>query len=461
MKQLFYLYSILILSLSFSAAIAQEDEDWGSLLVEEIEIENPVYKPVTGFSMGMLSFYGDLNEKFPNLIQGSPAYRLNVSSYIDNMHYFKWNINVIYGDMSARDNIRNLNFKSNIITFGLNAHYEFGHFRVNEKRFTPFISVGVEGIFFDSKSDLTYGDNNLSYNYWSDGTIRDISESQSSTGNIISHDNKFETDLQSITGQTYDKTTFGIPIDVGFDFIIGPRVEFRFGTSYHYTFTDFLDNLSSTPVDISKSSIEGAASTASQWNGIAGDSKNDAFFYTYFSVHLDLWSDAKTKMDDRMFAEVDFDHDLLTDEDSDFVFDISDECPGTPFGIETDSLGCPYDTDNDGIPDYLDKEFDTPIGAIVDENGVQMSDSDIASLLDNSAAVGRGDVYEIPLQDSWSKYGFGSKMEIPAKYKSLDRDGDGYISFGELMNTIDDFFDGSSPFTVQDIYDINEFFFKQ
>jgi Ca2+-binding EF-hand superfamily protein len=51
--------------------------------------------------------------------------------------------------------------------------------------------------------------------------------------------------------------------------------------------------------------------------------------------------------------------------------------------------------------------------------------------------------------------------EIPEKFKPLDVDGDGYISFEELLKVIDDYFDLKLNFTVEDIYELNNFFFIQ
>jgi OmpA-OmpF porin, OOP family len=42
------------------------------------------------------------------------------------------------------------------------------------------------------------------------------------------------------------------------------------------------------------------------------------------------------------------------DADEDGVSDRIDKCPDTPKGVEVDALGCPIDSDNDGVPDYLD-----------------------------------------------------------------------------------------------------------
>ncbi len=65
---------------------------------------------------------------------------------------------------------------------------------------------------------------------------------------------------------------------------------------------------------------------------------------------------------------------MFDDEDGDFVLDVSDRCPGTPFGVAVDTLGCPLDGDNDGVPDYLDQEPETAEGAWVDEQGVTVTE---------------------------------------------------------------------------------------
>lgn len=57
------------------------------------------------------------------------------------------------------------------------------------------------------------------------------------------------------------------------------------------------------------------------------------------------------------------------DSDGDGVYDEDDQCPGTPPGVEVDSVGCPIDSDRDGVADYLDKCPGTPFGARVDTDG--------------------------------------------------------------------------------------------
>jgi Outer membrane protein and related peptidoglycan-associated (lipo)proteins len=60
---------------------------------------------------------------------------------------------------------------------------------------------------------------------------------------------------------------------------------------------------------------------------------------------------------------------LARDSDGDGVPDDTDECPGTPPGIQVDAVGCAVDSDGDGIADDVDACPDTPRGAIVDNRG--------------------------------------------------------------------------------------------
>jgi hypothetical protein len=187
------------------------------------------------------------------------------------------------------------------------------------------------------------------------------------------------------------------------------------------------------------------------------------FTFTYFSLHFDLFSDAKSKLiEDLVGAAGDnFDMTLFDDEDNDGVKDIIDKCMGTPPGVEVDSVGCPVDKDNDGVPDYLDKEPNTPAGAMVDENGVQIKPDDMAARL-SMDVVNRREVESFLLMyRAQSRYKGKTLLPIPAKFKSFDIDGDGYISFDELLKAINDYFDMTSTLNAKDIGELQDFFFEQ
>ncbi len=75
---------------------------------------------------------------------------------------------------------------------------------------------------------------------------------------------------------------------------------------------------------------------------------------------------------------------VVRDSDDDGIPDDLDKCPHTPRGVTVDARGCPLDSDGDGVADYLDKCPDTPRDVKVDTQGCPIdSDGDgVADYLD-------------------------------------------------------------------------------
>ncbi len=434
-------------------ALAQE-EDVEDLLTEEVENLDPIYKPVIGLGSGVFNFYGDVRNNYITPTVGNFGYKFNVSTFLDERRFYTVNLFFIYGQISGNeqsltDLSRNLNFKTDLVTFGFNLEYNFEHLIPKDKLLRPYLSAGLENIQFTPKGDLYDAEGNQ-YFYWSDGSIRDIPNDMNDLepSVVLHRDYNYETDLRQRERELYNlgnysKNTFAIPLDLGVNMRISERINLKLGTSFHYTFTDFLDNVSS----------EGTS--------VKGKKGNDMLSYNYFSLHFDLFSEPKTLIVEKMFAEYEFDEVMLGDEDGDFVLDVTDQCPGTPYGVAVDTLGCPLDQDDDGVPDYLDEEKFSPPGAWVDENGVTITEEEyLANLKNRSEAMDRR---EVP--DYFATIGKGytprTAEEIPEKFEIVDLDDDGYISFEELLQAIDHYFEGSLKLEVEDIYELNNFFFRQ
>lgn len=468
MRKLTLTIFFILYVLSFNA-FAQDESIYEELLREVVEVEDPVYKPVMAVGIGTMGFIGDMKNNNGSLLFNKPAYKFNLSTYVDNKHYVKANFTFLTGVISANESSyyeldRNLNFESRINTFGVNLEYAFANLYEKEPKVSPFISLGFEIFTFNSQTDLYRTDIvegvavDRYYNYWSDGTIRDLPEGDGTIlqSNIIKRDYITDTGLRGIGGNQkndYPENSYAIPLDIGLDFSISNRFKVRLATSLHYTFTDYIDHLA-------PGNILGAN------NGeLAANSTNDIFTYTYITLHLDLFSEAKSFIRQNLVADFDdFDFFLMEDTDRDGVLDLSDACPDTPMNVATDTAGCAIDDDNDGVPNYLDKELNTPSGVFVNSDGVQMTEAELLALIDNSSAVARKDIdlYIRKIDEiTYSKYYGISNLEIPEKFKGLDKDGDGYISFDEVLDTIDEFFEFESTMKSDDIYELNEFFFAQ
>jgi len=438
----------LLLVLTFSIQLLFAQGGYDELLMREVEVENPVYMPVIGLGAGFINYYGELKNDTKNILQGNPSYRFNVYMPLGKKHYWKANLNVLFGTMSGyersySDTSKNLNFMAEITSFGINFEYNFGHLFKSERMVRPFLSVGAE--YFSISSNNTDITNSLgAYQYYPDGTIRVNDQ-------LSKRDYNYETPIEKINRFGNDSYSQGVPAlvaDAGIDFKISNRVILKIATSLHYTFYDQIDDVSSE-----------------NKKGRIGDSKRDMFSMSYASINIDLFSDPKTKMIEDLFMDVtgDFDYNLIADNDHDDVLDLIDDCLDTPAGVEVDSVGCPIDMDRDGVPDYRDKDPSSITGAIVNEHGVQMTGDEIlAGLLQSYAAVRRSETYMIPIGLGWSKYSQMSNVEIPEKFKKLDVDNDNYISFDELLKAINRFFDSDeSDFKPDDIYELNDFFFAQ
>jgi len=349
----------------------------------------------------------------------------------------------------------NSSFSTELYQFGMNLEYGFAHFIGNSKQFRPFVSVGIAPIIYSPKGDLTYGGTTPGYyHFWSDGTIRNFPQNgpDAWNANIVNFEGIYETDLSSANLYdvgAYTQNSVAFPVEAGFDFYLSSRVNLRIASSVNYSLTNMLDNYDSR---------------VAKKYGLTAKGHSDIFTFTYFSMSFDLFSDPKTMMIEKMFADLDnFDYEiLLADQDNDGILDVMDQCPDTPNGVVVDSIsGCPFDSDKDGVYDYIDQETGTPAGTTVDDNGVQLSEDKLTEMFDPKNVVLRKEIKVIPVAKIWTRSIAFTPGVIPDKFKTVDTDGDGYISFQELLKTIDDYFDERINLKPEDVYELNDFFFSQ
>lgn len=433
----------LLFTLSIVPLKSQTDF-YDELLKEEVEVENPVYMPVIGIGTGILNYYGELNNRTSSYLINNNAIRLNVSTFLDNRHYFKGNFFILLnGKLSGQNyfpdhDIKYLNFQSEISSFGINVEYNFEHFIPTKKTLHPFIAFGIELSQFNSKTDFLN----------SSGEPYQITTEGKDARELTQRDYVYETDMRENLEfglGPYAQNVLGLPLLGGVNMTISERLYMQLGTTLHILLTDALDHIS-----------------AKNTEGIIGNNGVDMYTSSYFSFHFDLFSSGETITVKKLVADFEFDQTLYDDQDYDMVLDRADKCPFTPQNVKVDTTGCPIDNDNDGVPNYLDHEQNTPNGAIVNDNGEEMNMDEIMALMAPNDAASREEVKNILKRNLKNMQKAPKSLDnLPAKFDKVDKDEDGNISYDEVLKTIDEFFNNQNDYNTSDIYELRNVFFQQ
>lgn len=370
--------AIIVFCASFLTVFGQEGQTDSIVepteeFVEEASLANSDdkevsdFRPIIAFSGGMLTYFGDIStgHKANTLLTSNLAMDFSASFPLKKSFYITFK--ALYGKTSAneRDVEKNRNFQSQVSNFGLAISYNFNHFLSEKRILDPYIQVGFDAMVFNSKTDLTDANDNI-YFYWSDGSIKDRAETPENLNSAVelTRDYEYETDFRrsNVSGSGYyEKFSFAIPVGAGVNMRLTHRMHVKLGVTYMFLFTDKLDGVSSDAVGLYK-----------------GNAQNDALLYSHIGVSIDL-SKRSGSIDHDTSGISDEELAAMTTGDTDYdgVRDLDDECPHTPSGIEVDEKGCPFDEDLDGVPDYRDKELGTDSSAVVDSNGIALTDEQL------------------------------------------------------------------------------------
>lgn len=328
-------------------------------------------KPEIGFGVGMLSMFGDIKDfDYGNPLVSRVAYSVTIKQMLNDWLGFKFH--AMHGKVGINENSfsRNLNFESKITTGGLSLVYEFNNLLKPDRKVSPYISAGLEAIEFHSKTDL-YDKYGNQYHYWSDGSIRNLDESDPNANQAVRvyRDYVYETDMREMNYDKYGKypeRTWGIPVTMGFTLHMNERMNFHYTSTMHFTFSDLVDNVTDQ-------------STGARIGDRPGNKRNDWFMYNAVMLTYDFTREVPEKpgMESGQDNLLAYDQD---DFDGDGIIDWFDKCPQTPEGVEVDENGCPVDEDNDGVGTYMDDELETPDSLEVTPNGIGLTDSMIYNM---------------------------------------------------------------------------------
>ncbi len=413
--------------------------------------------PVISIAEGLLNFSGDVGYNHLNEpLLARSGLQFEVQAYTEKRFSFAlfYLMGKTYGD--EKTVTRAVNFSSKIQSAGLMFRYDFLSRKRSDQTLIPYLTFGAEYLMFKPFSDLKDASGNT-YNYWSDGSIRNIAENDPAADQavIIYRDYTYETDLREANLDGFGKfknTTWGIPVGAGVRFKISDRCSMHFSSVYHMTGSDYIDGI-----------------TADGQGSRQGDSKKDNFFYSSISFRFAL-----SQPPDEM-GSVDFNALVNEDADGDGIPDIQDDSSGTPQNTNVNIDGKPTDNDNDGIPDYRDKELNSAADAVVTEEGITITEEMIEAKFRQDSLAALPAVIEYlksydkltqrnpDVEKKWmAKNDSGAAQSvIPAIYKPLDLDKNGIITPKEIGIAIDDYLGKRSSYSVSEFFDLIDFFFTQ
>lgn len=326
--------------------------------------------PILGIGVNSIGFFGDLNDRdYNSPFGGNIGYDFYVIQPIND--FLSLNFHLMTGKIREEERSlqRNINFSTQVFSGGIQFEYNFSHFLPEYRRVTPFITAGAEFIQFDPKTDLK-GYSGEPYNYWTDGTIRNIPENSPNAENarLMQRDYVYETDIRDAgynSSTTYSETALSIPLGIGIDMHLTDQIDFRFFSTVHLTFTDYIDGVSrNTDTSFLGTKPANGRNDIYLTTGIA-------LSYNFQKIPADREEFERRKKNEYIdYAALGY----TEDQDGDGVIDLIDACPGTPRDVEVDSIGCPIDSDGDGIPDFKDEEVNTEFPEFANAKGVEMTD---------------------------------------------------------------------------------------
>lgn len=400
---------------------------------------SPKELPLISLGYGVTQFSGDVGR----INNTGGAFRSSMRFGVE-QRFGNWLGAELFGNFgklskNERSLTLNRNFESQFMFVGINGILYFDNDVLIKRNapFVPYLSAGFGWMSFDPHGDLK-DKNDSTYNYWSDGSIHTRPESDplAGTSTLLNRDYTYETQLKDST-TNYSRSTFGIPLSVGFRWKFGSNAGANIQASYFLTFTDYLDNVK-----------EGG---------------NDSWMWYGISVYYKFG-----KADREQHTGIDVKEMLNEDFDKDGVTDLNDKCQGTEPGVKVDIDGCPLDEDKDGVADYLDKEPNTKPGATVDVNGVALnfekikSDAERDSINDAQKAQFEQNPSLQTLKQGNEDIVVKSGPDcIPEEFRDADFNKDCVITADEINTVIDNFFDGVGNWTADGINRLVDYFFDQ
>jgi hypothetical protein len=303
-----------------------------------------------GVSIGSANYSGELteNESYSGISNLAPL-SAGVTAYVPISESIVAMLGMNYSRLShtALIGATPSNFQAKLAGATLGAYYRFDNGNIFKTTEKFNVMIGLGGSFHSNvlKTDRKDANGNV-YNYWSDGTIRDVPEnSMMPLNTILIRDYIYESDII-----VESNAVIGGWVELNLGYRITPRITGRVGYRQTFTLSDMLD-------------------------GIETSKSKDRFNNFFVGLEFGLGTNPH-KADDKQAKIISKTIDL-EDEDGDGIDDIHDYCALTPKGSKVDKHGCELDSDHDGISDSKDVEKNSESGALVNPEGKTYSEEEI------------------------------------------------------------------------------------
>lgn len=187
-----------------------------------------------GVFLGSSNYMGDIQSK-PNPTEYKLAFgifgrRHFTKNWAAKAHFYKGDLSATDANQHHKNGLRerNLSFRTTILEVGVQGEYNLTPFAIREKKIsTVFLFAGVSGIYFNPEAQM----NGEWYELQPLGT-----EGQ---GMDLYPDRK-----------KYSKVNVAIPVGLGIRLSLNQQTTIGFELGFRKTFTDYLDDVSTTYPDI-------------------------------------------------------------------------------------------------------------------------------------------------------------------------------------------------------------------
>jgi hypothetical protein len=224
----------ILLSAFFMSAIVGSAVSQGTFNPEEIQGE-------FGVTLGAAHYFGDLNTRAalnrPKLAIGA-FYRKQFNNYLAaklSLHYAQLGYSDVYSKNAYQKN-RNLSFNTELFEVALSGDFNFFRYSPGEKgyNFTPYITMGL-GLF--SYNPYAYLNGKKVF-------LRPLGTEGQNIG--------YKDPFTNVARKPYGSMSVCVPIGMGIKYNVNNQFNFSFQIAHRLTFTDYLDDVSTTYIGSDK-----------------------------------------------------------------------------------------------------------------------------------------------------------------------------------------------------------------